>query len=214
MQISELNRYYWNKPVMNKVKDYYQKRGVPYHNKGDADFQLDQNLAKLGWYKIGGNAGEGSYSKVFTNDKKHYVMKVNHRPDPAFSDFAALVKSHPNPHFPKIGKMQTFEVYDDTYYVYLIEKLEKIEIGEAIELSSVYESIVRAARMGNDSAIKNHVAKFKKFGNKAKKYKLDDSLIDALILIGKMSGDHVLDLHEENIMMRKDGTIVITDPLS
>jgi len=164
---------------------------------------LDYKLQELGWHNI----GAGSYSHVYSNPVKKYVLKINKHPDSAYDDFVQIIKKYKNKHFPIISNRQEWIVNNKKYYVYLIEKLYEIEKDESKLVSDALDAI---ANSPNKS--------LEKFSNRnvqlvGKRY--PPSLIEAARILGRLMQSHpnrYTDIHDENIMQRSDGTIVIIDP--
>lgn len=154
---------------------------------------LNDILEKKGWTPI----GDGAFSVVYENPKKSYVLKINVRPDPAFQHYVNLTKRFKNRHFPKISDVQEFKVGIDTYYVYLIEKLYG-------GYNPAKEWISRL-NYEHDGEIRPQTKKY---------FDKNKELYRALMLIYKNIKPFHLDLHYDNILKRKDGTTVISDPYS
>ena len=67
-----------------------------------------------------------SFSSVYENDKKNFVLKVTNRPDPEYQRYVDVIKKFDNKHFPKISNMKKLDINCRDYYVYAIEKLKTI----------------------------------------------------------------------------------------
>jgi hypothetical protein len=204
MNLSELTRYY---PFDNNVLDIAQKT-VPYNNTGDLIYKLKQS----GWNKIG---NPSSYSDIFANDSKPYILKINRTQDKGFAWFAFLTRKFPNPHFPKIGNMKVITgpqrhtmrgsaLPREKFYIYLIEKLEEISYRSDYDWrDNIYDckkyiagelSLDELQRELSSSALR------------------EQSFIDALTILTNNNKGFRADLHYENIMQRQNGTLVIIDP--
>lgn len=192
--------------LVKPVRSFY-KTSLDYTNPSKQE--LFKALEKMGWEMV----SEGSYSLVFSNPAKSYILKVNKRPDPAFAKFAALARRSKNSHFPKISDMKRLRLYKNTYHIYLIEKLVPVAKSIAQNLADAIENIGEQARFKKRIITVEELAEI--FMEPKIKYylKRNPSLITASSLLGlKRAPGLWFDLHNENIMKRTDGTVVIIDP--
>ena len=156
-------------------------------------------LRQLGWKKL----GSGSFSNIYGNDKKTYVIKVNASPDPGYSSYVKLIHKFPNKHFPKISDRKTFRINYNNYDIYLIEKLYRIPMTEARSLIHIFDHV-----MDNCAELNLNIL----FPTVPRILRTQPLLAKALRFIEKHDVNDGLDMGPYNIMRRKDGTIVITDP--
>ena len=119
MKLEELYKPKIAKKVTSAALNFYNDED------DDRSSRLEKALSKLEWYPL----GEGYYSKVFCNEHKDYVLKINTLPDPAYQYYVKTIKKYCNPHFPRISNMKELKVDGNTYYVYVIEKLHKIRMS-------------------------------------------------------------------------------------
>jgi hypothetical protein len=175
-----------------------------------------EKLSKLGWTK----KNSGDFSSVYENPSKSYVIKINNRQDPGFAGFVQLTKKYPNIHFPQITSSKMFSYKNKKLYVYLIEKLYHIQMTpkneRIVELIDDIASYVRLSinkrEWLENTLLGMSVEKWLTKTRNLQIFRNDPSLFDAAYTIG-MYGKGALDLKSSNIMQRKDGTIVIVDPL-
>ena len=197
MNLNELTRPIPFDPEIKQAADtHYQNRYTDFY----------EALQEQGWHR----RGEGSFSDVFFNSKKNYILKVNIRPDRAFAWFAFLTKKFPNPHFPMIGNMKLYKHGPEKYHIYLIEKLDPIdETPDMNDLVSLMDNYAANWRQFE-------LEKFKKWYEPSTVDYLEThpKLREALEIIGGYSKGHMIDIHNKNVMKRTDGTLVITDPLA
>ena len=199
MLLDELAKARISEPVEKAAFDFFRT---------ESRTDLDQKLSALGWVPLSG----GSFSTVFQNPKKNYILKINKRHDEGYEHFVKLIHQHRNKHFPKISDMKMLTVKDD-YYVYLIEKLNKIPERTASKYANCfahvidhpYDSLARLFNSSNWSYLPQTTPQI---------FKRNPGLITALRLVGKYKYIFGNDMHLHNIMYRKDGTIVIIDPYS
>jgi len=150
----------------------------------------------------------GYYSTVYSNPKKSYVLKVNDRQDTAYAQYVSLIKKYNNKHFPKISDLKFIEVNGGRYYIYLIEKLDDVR-SEMKHLANVFSEIIDCPY--------SSLTFFNTSHTQLDYLKQNPELVTALRIIGKfkhnIKNPYISnDMHGGNIMQRKDGTIVITDP--
>lgn len=211
MKLDELTRYY---PFDTDVVDAAQKY-IPIFD----TYGLIEKLKTLGWEKAG---NPSSYSDVFINPNKPYIIKANRVPDAGFAWFAFLTRKFPNPHFPKIGNMKVIKskVGKEKFYVYLIEKLEEVSIRNTSEWKA-FTRILNKYISGQYSLEEAEQYTIKLYGGEIdseivqqhlSSIKNNFTFLQALDILLKHQKNFSVDVHYENIMQRKDGTLVIIDP--
>ena len=169
------------------------------------DFLLKNN------YKL---SGDGTFSQVYIKDGSNIAIKVSQENDTCWLKYVELIKKYPNKHFIKIGKINRH----DKFYIAFMEKLYPIDDDENEGAGNVYDWFtVFINNDGFDSfgddgyysdpEIQNRIMKFE-HGNPelAKAFRLIKNIIDP-----KCSFD--VSTLRNNCMKRRDGTIVIIDPL-
>jgi hypothetical protein len=185
------------KKLVSTVKKTYAN-----HLRGEYSNDIQNQLEKFGW----NSPSSGCYSSVYINPKKDYVLKINGRPDPAFNHYVSLIHKFKNKHFPKISDMKKFKVSGYTYYVYFVEKLYK--------LSEKNKDMVFAvlADLGAEKALN--------YAGDIPQSKIDDFIrknpefVKAYKILSTNQRSYHSDLHDDNVMQRKDGTPVFSDPYS
>lgn len=206
-----------NEIVMPKsVERGYQE----YITKPSPFLKIINTMKKLGWH----NTNSGKYSFVFENPKKDYVVKVNYRADPAFDFFANLTRKYRLPNFPKISDMKTIEKKEGNkvqqYGIYLIEKLYPLGGGYPGYYAEYVAEIIRDILWFNgdiNKTIQHYEQTLSANENKnelLKKILVKNPELPKAINILSRTHTGNLDIHSDNIMQRKDGTLVITDPYS
>ena len=163
-------------------------------------------FSKLGWTPI----GEGAYGIVFENKNKNFVLKVSKHPDPAYDSYVKMIKNNPNPHFPKISDLKKIVIKSDEYYIYLIEKLKHLDSKIGNVFSSLVTMLIRGYTIDQIKSTLQNTIWLTTFDRIIKK----PQLLEAIELIAKLAKEHMfeLDLHNQNVMYRPNGAIVITDP--
>jgi len=166
---------------------------------------LKNQLEKFGW-KL---EGSGVYSSVWSNPKKSYILKINKIPDPGFDHYVSVIKGSRNPHFPKISDRRQIFITGRSYYAYLIEKLEEFpNRATAEDYASMFNFVINL-----NMEEKPLESLIEEYGAIPEIFKKQPKLIKALRIVSYESKPFFrIDLHDENFMQRKDGTIVITDP--
>jgi hypothetical protein len=204
-----LNEFY--KPKINNsietaATKYLQSKKRAYDG-GDAYKNLMQAMSKMGWIYL----DSGAFSKVFVHPKKKYVIKINSTTDNAYRRYVYVIHKFRSPHFPKISDLKKIEINGDEYYVYLIEKLQKITGPFIVELSKNIKQIA----VKPNATLKNiYYNDYYEEQEEIPEFILQNpSLVRAARIIGRrVAKEDWVDLNTGNIMKREDGTIVITDP--
>jgi hypothetical protein len=202
MKLDELSKPIINKKISKAVNDYYHER-LKDGNYVDMDDvrNLNSSLKKFGW----NNIGFGSFSIVYENPKKNYVLKVNKTQDTGYALFVNLIRKYPNKHFPKISDLKRMEIDGSLYYIYLIEKLSEFIHPYAYSIANGLNIIAKY-----NPAPKYFYSYMNE--NQIKFLLKQPELIKAARILGKHHGRHFMDIHKQNIMVRNDGTLVIIDP--
>lgn len=145
---------------------------------------------------------DGRFSVVLEHPKWDHVWKT-YVADPGYEHFLKIVQANPNPHYPKISKIKKivppFRRFAHQPYLWAV-KMEKL-----LPISSQNMKIVKAVLN-----VYNHWTSSEQFHSKYPQY---TQLFDAIFGVIGDRGGNILDLEERNFMQRRDGTIVMTDPL-
>jgi hypothetical protein len=201
----------FNKPKLSDyASEYLADRDNTYGSDSSYDYTYDKKfehkMAELGWKFL----DNGKFASVFFNPKKNYVVKLTFREDTGYARYVRVLQGNPNPHFPKISAVKTLTFGETNYYIYLIERLYPISNKDRREyyrdsfqsiLNFPKKSLKEIFRQHYDSPIPDILAE-------------NPKLVQALRIIGNNVENGWLDLHADNFMKRKDGTIVLTDPYS
>lgn len=177
--------------------------------------------------------GTGKYGQVLTHPSWDYVIKIFEN-DPYYMGFVNWAIAHPNKHFPKFAKkplrMHKFHTRDRKetphWYMVKIEKLYPITDKALMEfLVRELEHCAEAAwRKHNNHKYQhgnpNYVMRFPD-GQMIKGADWDDVFkkfpwTEELGLAYSSMWEAELgtpDIHSGNVMQRKDGTVVIIDPV-
>jgi hypothetical protein len=163
--------------------------------------------------------GSGTYSHVYSKAKSPYVYKIGsfekESKDPYLSYLKAIAGKD-NPVFPKIRTITLFHYKgakkgdSEFFYVVEMEKLKHFsykntslahqQLREKLDYHVTYE------------AYESFGASI--FSTKTELIEKDVPQIDEILnLLGKLGKKFKPDWHEGNLMMRKDGHLVITDPV-
>lgn len=158
--------------------------------------------------------GSGVYGSAFDRPKRDSVIKVYH--DNAYHDYAKYAKDNheSDPHLPKIHAVN--RIKGTKYGAVRMEKLHPLTKDHPVHkyfattLSSATESgVARQAFDGKDLHNKLHKTAEGKEMNKS-----HPTLHASLSKLAKRYPKGGFDLHAGNVMQRKDGTPVITDPIT
>ena len=185
-----------SKPIISAATDYYKSGAEKYQYPLP---KFEKRLEELGWKEL----AVGSRSTVYGNEHKSYVLKINNGEDNEYAGYVNLIKRNPNKHFPKISAVRKFLIGRKTYYVYLIEKLYPIPDRLSMRYTEWLDWY-----LCNDVTDRAEI-----FHNRLPKI-FTPEMIKACNTLIRYSNKHrvIFDIHENNIMYRRDGTLVITDP--
>lgn len=190
MKINELVGYK-NKP------EYQVFKNPPTNISNFADAELTaiaKKLDEIGYkqYKL----GSGYYAQVYARPQDNYVVKI-FRPDEGYQTFLEYIRKNANnPYVPKLkGKIIKLP---NGYSLVRIEKLKPID-------EDLWSEISLAAERPNDKDLVDKVDK---------KYPGLVKFIQSLKWIANVDDRLGYDLHPGNMMIRDDGTPVVTDPFS
>lgn len=167
---------------------------------------------------------QGAFGDVFAHPSWDYVVKVFDT-DSAYLEFVNFVQQFPNKHYPKIIKstkpIHQFHLRNknrsDIHKYFFIVKIERL-----YDLSS--ENVDMVTELGDElkRVYKRHFNKQEYFISSVKKlaekYPRQDLATLAVATYKAMSHlkshtvSPIADLHKDNFMQRKDGTIVLIDP--
>ncbi|VVC05189.1 Uncharacterised protein [uncultured archaeon] len=199
--LTELTRNYpfsWKDTDL--AQSFIQQVGGNTYIPGEKLRTIIPTFKKLGWQYT----DSGSFSSVFVNPKKLYILKINYRADRPFAWFALLTRKFPNPHFPRIGDMKIFNFQHQRYYMFMIEKLEDGNIPPE------WKYFRDVGTWKHTSVLKKNLLLLPK--RTQQYFQENPSLVDALEIISTYRHGYKLDIFPSNIMFRKDGTLVIVDP--
>lgn len=162
------------------------------------------NILRNAGYKL---MGEGAFATVYGKPGADHVLKLFFASDTGYMEFVKVVNSNSNIHFPRFkGKMM--RVTDD-YYAIRMELLTPVPDNRETEYV--------ARTLSNYTRMIKGLAPYKQTENEVSEAipEIEEDqpgIIDACSLIAHGT-TKVIDIHNENIMMRGD-VIVITDPVA
>ena len=182
--------------------------------------KLVKELNQIGYKQI----GQGQDAMVFRKDTTHvikYIFPVNVRElsdaTKMFLVFYKFCKENPSPHLPIFSNVNEVEVDGETLLQISMENLYPLKNGSddqyivwglsdlAFDKTPWYQT---KERLNNDRF----------WGQDGKKPDLSNienyrSLYLVMVSLARNIPKGILfDIHTENVMKRKDGTLVITDP--
>lgn len=178
---------------------------IPTGHGSDRFDSVTNKLENLGWRKL----GQGLFGVTYQNPKYPYIIKV-FSDDPGYKKWFDFVrKNQNNPHVPKIRGYKM--ILDDRAMAIRIEKLKPIS-KEKFRLVDDINNALSMPSLLNYSRDYYNALKIRKLENLYNKYPDHHALIDLFNRIN--TGIAFVDLHDQNVMERDDGTIVITDPFA
>lgn len=167
--------------------------------------------------------GRGVFSMVFEGTRKNTVLKmtVDNIGYYAFNDYMCGVR---HKHFPRVtdchGEIGTVRLgkHEESIYLYEMERLQPLKVGS--EARRLARSIANAAATASGQHFwrtSEDIRAMLTFGSMLQDKSLPRSIRNALQQLeefcGRMPGGSV-DLHMHNMMMRKNGDLVIIDPVA
>lgn len=169
--------------------------------------------------------GSGAYGTVIQSKDPNVVYKVLES-DAGYMRFVRFVQQYPDKHFPKIYKVKNltnffrrYGIQNDKFVVVALEKLEPInpkKLGMNVDfiaaLLNTHSPNESPDIMPDGNENENHLPA-SMFLQWLPELKGLWSAGLKLRGLNSESNDYFWDIHSGNIMMRADGTIVITDPL-
>lgn len=167
--------------------------------------------------------GFGSFGYVMESKDPNWVYKF-FKDDTPYLTFVNYVLEHPSIHYPKIKQapkmMRAFhkrwQDESNNYYVVLMERLKKdVSTGEADFLNELMHFNLDHAPDMLPPTYKKYNRDNITFEQLSETYPWIKTFKVAIDNIKPLlTGKTIMDLHEGNIMIRKDGTYVIIDPLA
>ena len=153
-------------------------------------------------------SGEGTFSQVYIKNGSNIAIKISTRNDQCWLTYAQFVKSHPHKHYLKIGSVNKH----DEFFIAWIERLIPIK-GEILGIIEDWRHVYFESDGFDSEEIQNDPS-FNK-SNVLKFDKENPELRKAVNLINQklVNSGCELDIGSQNFMQRKDGTIVIIDPI-
>jgi hypothetical protein len=156
----------------------------------------------------------GAYASVYGNDADNVVYKIgsyDSLESDAYLSYLKAIAGKDNPIFPKIHKVKLYEVKDengdviDRFYVVKMERLKEFNPKHSTtSFAELYKRLKENQSYQNDS-----VTSLKKNRKIAK----IPSIKPVLKMLENLGEEFYPDWHEDNMMMRENGHLVITDPV-
>lgn len=173
--------------------------------------------------------GTNNFADVFVSSNSNIVVKIGTRETDydGWLPFAKFAQDNPNKHFPKIGSIKVVRNNRGIkFYVAFMEKLHPVQGYDIDQVRHILSQIAQEVRYTSTPKLskvlkrmvlilsRDPVWRRERLPVLEKLVKNDLSLLKAVVDIQKNLPNYSPDfLNEKNYMMRKDGTLVITDPL-
>ena len=149
--------------------------------------------------------GSGSFALVFKSFESHEVVKF-FKNDPGYVTFLKIIGSYPNIHFPKFRGYAALPNWDG-WHVVKLESLMPITNEDFYQHYNWISYYCEGLLLGANIVPKNLKEEIDK------SVKANPTLEQAcMTLVVQRPRGHNLDIHEDNLMMRSDGTLIIIDP--
>jgi hypothetical protein len=158
----------------------------------------------------------GAFASVYGNDKDDVVYKLGYydsEENDGYLTYLKAIAGKDNPIFPKIHKVTLYTVKDsegiitDNFYVVKMERLKEFNPGLSTPAFAELYRELKAHQSYQDRP----VTKLKKNRHIATIPEIKPVL---KMLKNLAVGNFCADWHEDNMMMRENGHLVITDPIS
>jgi len=196
----------WNKEHSHQ----YPKNTNQMDQQNDITREIADYFENRGWNVL----GRGVFSVVLDKPNTNFVIKVSATNDKGFNKFVLLTHKSNNPHFPKITNLRRMSIDGRVFFIYLIEKLENVSykmhplLHTLKYLAKGYslEKSLPLFRPETCAEIKKYLDEHPELVEACNQVYENNSTINTKSITR-------VDLHSHNFMQRKDGTIVITDPL-
>lgn len=182
--------------------------------------ELVGELAKVGIRSL----GKGRFGQVFYKAGWNYVVKVFEN-DSAYLEYVDFCIKNPNPHYPKFIKkpLNMHQFHVRTNHAEKMMQIVKIELLQPLEeswyalnLEKIFKLLTK--QVSEIEIFNPHTNQYESFNdaneifNLYKRYDVE-SLISAIYRIKHHFPNYKLDLHNQNLMQRADGTVVLSDPI-
>lgn len=168
------------------------------------DFQDQHNFLLL---------GRGVFSNVYGANKNSSVYKIglvdtDVENDPYLS-YLYKIKNEKNPFFPKVHNLTIFKSTVSSFYMVEMEKLYPCKEHSLNDQSyDIRENLLSLFECRNHDFSQKEwqsmIHLYKKYGNKEAE--------NLFITLASLLENFKNDIHKDNMMMRKNGQLVITDP--
>ena len=166
----------------------------------------DELLQKHGFHHQGG----GFYATVSTNEKYPYALKIFRNDDGYIEWFKFSKANQDNPFVPQFRGKITRLIKNSSIYAIRIEKLSHIDNRYSISVDGIEDS-----GLDENKLLIKYAYNYDLYGRNIKNLKSSGNKyvdqISAEFKRYRESGGG-LDIHGGNIMKRKNGHLVITDP--
>lgn len=168
--------------------------------------------------------GSGAFSSVYGKPGNDLLIKIGLRDatEDGYPAFADLARQHPNKHFPKVGKIRWMENrHGVKFYVVPVERLLPVNPHDIHNIRLILNFVKSWAKHQNLTTVQQ-LKEFLAGGTITSPTAVateemidkDPSLLEAFMLIIKHLPERYIDLNDNNIMKRRDGTIVFSDPVA
>jgi len=185
------------------------------------DNKMIKHLLNKGWI----NTATGSMSRIFEHKNKNYVIKINIKEDKAFNSYVQIIKQIKTIYVPRILDEKYFEKSGKTYHIYLIEKLYNLPMSDpkSDAIQRCFWELIPGTEKWTVKDLMDRLTKEESYSYQASakygkvikilnKYKGLAETILKIAASADKSKNLYLDIHTGNLMQRKNGTPVITDP--
>ena len=161
----------------------------------------------------------GYFGRVFLHSASNFVIKVSTRPDVGYIKFAKYaINNQKDPHMPKLKLVEFKSKYEDSFFVSFIEKLEGFDDWGGDKYFMLSKAMTVFSKIANGMITLDEQLRILKqhdfYNEFVKILRENKSLFFSMNKLRKEIPGVIYDMLLRNFMKRKDGTIVIIDPVS
>ena len=184
----------------------------------DTDLSLSQYITKIKRTRRMKKIGDGAFAEAYGSKSGRTIIKVGRLDLEGFYECGntsylkyvkSVMKCQDNPYAPRIKSVQIFRTKERTYGEVVVEHYMVVEMERLIPLTlNQYPVADLLEKMVLDEDVRQGVQVM--IGNK----NTANHLKQMVRILRRVTRNGGIDIHGGNIMRRKNGELVITDPVA